>query len=58
MDSIKVLSIVQDDQIRDMKKRELVKYVHKLRKFVLKQNDKITYQKSKIENLVKHAFRL
>lgn len=53
MDSIKVLSFVTEEGIHDLKRRELIKYVLKLRKFVVKQNEKIVYQKNKISQLVK-----
>lgn len=52
MESIKVLAMVEEAGVHDLKRRELIKYVLKLRKFVLKQNDKIVYQKGKISQLV------
>lgn len=52
MDSIKVLAMVEEEQVHDLKRRELIRYVLKLRKFVLKQNEKIVYQKNKISHLV------
>lgn len=52
MESIKVLAMVDEAQIHDLKKRELIKYVQKLRKFILKQNEKLVYQKNKISFLV------
>lgn len=52
MDSIKVLAIVEEAKIHDLKRRELIKYVLKLRKFVVKQNEKLLYQKNKISHLV------
>lgn len=53
MDSIKVLAMVEEAKVHDLKRRELIKYVLKLRKFVVKQNEKIIYQKSKISHLVR-----
>lgn len=53
MESIKVLTMVDEAGIRDLKKRELIKYVFMLRKVVLKQAEKISYQKSKISTLVR-----
>lgn len=53
MDSIKVLAMVEENQVHDLKRRELIKYVLKLRKFVLKQSEKIAYQKNKITSLVR-----
>lgn len=52
MDSIKVLAMVEEAKVHDLKRRELIKYVLKLRKFVVKQNEKIVYQKNKISHLV------
>lgn len=53
MESIKVLAIVDEAHVHDLKRRELIKYVLKLRKFVVKQNEKLVYQKSKISHLVR-----
>lgn len=52
MESIKVLAMVEEAQVHDLKRRELIKYVLKLRKFVVKQSEKLAYQKQKITHLV------
>lgn len=49
---LKILSIVDEAGVHDLKRRELIKYVLKLRKYVIKQNEKIAYQKGKIAHLV------